>query len=102
MQVKDMKEERQGLLKDLAKLKAALQQLALRHQGQLSTLPSNDSKVHVHVSVLALVSRLQPALAKLEQGMRHQQNPSRCLTPADIGTLQKGDLTCHKCTFLSA
>lgn len=33
MQVKDMTEEREGLLKDLTKLKAALQQLALRHQG---------------------------------------------------------------------
>lgn len=33
LQVKDMKEERQALLKDLTKLKAALQQLALRHQG---------------------------------------------------------------------
>ena len=32
-QVKDMKEEREGLLKDLAKLKTALQQLAARNQG---------------------------------------------------------------------
>lgn len=30
-----MKEEREGLLKDIAKLKAALQQLAARHQGEL-------------------------------------------------------------------
>jgi len=31
-----MKEEREGLLKDIAKLKAALQQLAARHQGRRS------------------------------------------------------------------
>ena len=33
-----MKEEREGLLKDIAKLKAALQQLAARHQGKLQHL----------------------------------------------------------------
>lgn len=33
-----MKEEREGLLKDIAKLKAALQQLAARHQGKLKHL----------------------------------------------------------------
>lgn len=36
-QVKDMKEEREGLLKDLAKLKTALQQLAARNQGTATT-----------------------------------------------------------------
>ena len=36
-QAKDMKEEREGLLQDMAKLKAALQQLAARHQGMLYT-----------------------------------------------------------------
>lgn len=32
-----MKEEREGLLKDLAKLKTALQQLAVRNQGTATT-----------------------------------------------------------------
>ncbi len=42
-----MKEEREGLLQDIAKLKAALQQLAARHQGTLYTYPHGQMLIHV-------------------------------------------------------
>ena len=42
-----MKEEREGLLQDIAKLKAALQQLAARHQGNLYSYPHGQMLVHV-------------------------------------------------------
>ena len=41
-----MKEEREGLLQDMAKLKAALKQLAARHQGMLYTYPHGQMLIH--------------------------------------------------------
>ena len=51
-QAKDMKEEREGLLQDMAKLKAALQQLAARHQGMLYTYPHGQMLIHKHMTVV--------------------------------------------------
>lgn len=52
-QAKDMKEEREGLLQDIAKLKAALQQLAARHQGMLYAYPHGQMLIHVAHAGLA-------------------------------------------------
>ena len=46
-QAKDMKEEREGLLQDIAKLKAALQQLAARHHGMLYIHPHGQMLIHM-------------------------------------------------------
>ena len=47
-----MKEEREGLLQDIAKLKAALQQLATRHQGMLYTCPHGQMLIMWHTLAL--------------------------------------------------
>ncbi len=58
LQAKDMNEEREGLLQDIAKLKAALQQLAARHQGMLYTYPYGEALIHVAHASPAQTGRL--------------------------------------------
>ncbi len=53
-----MKEEREGLLQDIAKLKAALQQLAARHQGMLYTYPHGQMFIHMAHDGLAQTERM--------------------------------------------
>jgi len=57
-QAKDMKEEREGLLQDIAKLKAALQQLAARHQGMLYTYPHGQILIQVAHDGLGQTERM--------------------------------------------
>ena len=53
-QVKDMKEEREGLLQDITKLKTALQHLAARHQGRPPLkLPAKLAATSGHAAVHA-------------------------------------------------
>ena len=61
-----MKEEREGLLKDIAKLKAALSQLAARHQGDpfFFELASFPKAVPL---LLALTAYHQDPLSKREK-----------------------------------
>ena len=75
-----MKEERQALLKDLAKLKAALQQLALRHQGKQSKQCRCRLSAWGVVSLCQVVSatgNLAKLEAALQLALRHEGKQSK-------------------------
>ncbi|KAA6429984.1 MAG: DAZ interacting 1-like [Trebouxia sp. A1-2] len=70
---KDMKEEREGLLQDIAKLKAALQQLAARHQGkeEIAAAVARTRREERLAADQRLTQALQNQQQRLQQ--QHQQ-----------------------------